>query len=207
MVSLHPVWTFQFCPVCPVPPLCPLERPVLSSCWPPFRCRGAAVGSSQQLSLPQAEWGLILQPFQGQCSSPGHVRGSLLTPVYHHLFWGSKTEHDTLDGVQWVLRKEGMITFSHLPTLHLIIQPRMLLALFAARADCWLMPSSLCQDAQGLLSKAAPSGQIPAGTTAGGSSFPGAGPCTCCCWLLQGSCQHIAPASPSSLRQQPFPQA
>lgn len=36
----------------------------------------------------------------------------------------------------------------------------MLFALFAARADCWLVPSSVCQDAQGLGSKSAPSSQI-----------------------------------------------
>lgn len=114
---------------------------------------------------------------------------SLLTLVYYHLFFSgeSKTELDTLDGVQRVLRKEGMIpsilskSFFHLPTLHLITQPRMLLALFAARTVCWLMLSSICQDAQGLFSKAAPSSQVPAGTTAGGLSFPGAGPCTCPC--------------------------
>lgn len=78
---------FHSCPVCLVPQPYPLWKGLLPSCWPPFRCYGACVGSSQQLSLPQSEWSLILLSFQGECSSLGHVKGSLLTLLYHHLFF------------------------------------------------------------------------------------------------------------------------
>jgi len=77
-------------------------------------------------------------------------------------------------------------------TMLCLVQPRILLTFFMAKAHCWSMLT--WWPSEHFLSSCFPAGLPPAYIGAWGHSSPGAGLCTSPCWISWGSCQPASPA-------------
>lgn len=92
----------------------------------------------------------------------------------------------------------GRITSLNLPAVLFLVQPRIPLAFLATGAHGWLMDNLSTRMPRSFSAELLSSRSAPARSGAWGYSSlgPGAGPCTCVCWISRGSSLPISPACP-----------